>query len=148
VPALQEGHPYNHDERRAFSVGRSRGDDGGVTGRRAIAPPLYALVAALGGSSQGFVTVTLGYVLAERGVSVAAIATLVGLRLLPETWRILFGPLLDTSLTPRVWYLISAVGVAISTLLFGLLPVSAASLRLFDLLALAQGAFANVSIVA
>ena len=115
---------------------------------RAVAPPLYAFIAALGGSTQGFVTVTLGYVLAERGISIGVIATLISLRLFPETWRILFGPLLDISLTPRSWYLISAVGAATCTLLFGLLPVAAPDLWLFYLLALAQGAFANLCIVA
>jgi MFS family permease len=115
---------------------------------RAIAPALYAFTSGLGGSAQGFVAVTLGYVLAAHGISVAAIATLVGLRLLPETWRILFGPILDVSLNPRLWFLVSAVGAAICTLLFGLLPIAASNLWLFDLSALAQGAFANLCIVA
>jgi len=115
---------------------------------RAIAPALYAFTSGLGGSAQGFVAVTLGYVLAAHGISVAAIATLVGLRLLPETWRILFGPILDVSLNPRLWFLVSAVGAAICTLLLGLLPISVSHLGLFDLLALAQGAFANLCIVA
>ena len=63
-------------------------------------PPV--LVGALflpDGLSQGFVSVTLGYVLAQQGVSVSAIAGIVGLRMLPTTWSVLAGPLIDSTLS-------------------------------------------------
>lgn len=116
--------------------------------RRGIRPQFYLFVAALGGTSQGFVTVTLGYVLASRGFSVAAVATVIGFRLLPETWRVLFGPLLDLCLDPRLWFLISAAGSALCTAAFGLVPLRPADAIGLDGLALALGVFANLGIVA
>lgn len=87
-------------------------------GARAIAPPLYAFTAAVGGIANGFVVVTLGYVLAGRGFSAATIAGFVGLVLLPSTWRVLIGPVVDLSLTARSWFLLSAAGAAIGLALF------------------------------
>jgi hypothetical protein len=115
---------------------------------RGIAPQLYAFVASVGGATSGFVTVTLGYVLARQGFPVSAIAALVGLRLLPETWRILFGPLLDISLTPRLWFLISAAGSALCVTSFALVPLHPGNAVFLDILALATGIFANLGIVA
>jgi len=115
---------------------------------RGIAPQLYAFTAALGGATQGFVTVTLGYVLASRGFPVAAIATLVALRLLPETWRIVFGPIIDVSLNPRLWFFIAAGGAALCTLGFGLVPLEQSNMRVLAILTLALGIFANLTIVA
>jgi MFS family permease len=116
--------------------------------RRAIAPQLYAFTSSLGGATQGFITVTLGYVLAKQGFSVAAIAGLIGLRLLPETWRIVFGPVLDASLRPRLWFLISAAGSAVCVAGFAVIPLHPGSIALLSILALATGAFANLGIVA
>jgi len=115
---------------------------------RAIAPQLYAFTGGLGGATQGFITVTLGYVLAKHGFSVAAIAGLIGLRLLPETWRILAGPVLDASLKPRLWFLLSAAGSALCVAGFVVIPLRPGSLGLLSVLALATGVFANLGIVA
>jgi MFS family permease len=115
---------------------------------RPIAPPLYLFTSALAGSTQGFVTVTLGFVLAGHGFGGAAIATLIGFRLLPETWRVLFGPVLDLSLNPRLWFMLSAVASAICASLFGLLPLEPGHIALFSMLALAMGVFSNLCIVA
>ncbi|MBA2935589.1 MFS transporter [Sphingomonas sp. CGMCC 1.13654] len=116
--------------------------------RRPIAPPLYLFTGSLAGSTQGFVTVTLGFVLAQRGFTSVAIAGLVGLRLLPETWRVVFGPVLDLSLTPRIWFMLSALAAAACTGLLGFLPLQSADTALLGLLALAMGIFSNICIVA
>ena len=139
-------------------VGRAGGDmqaaaelieaDGDAPLGRPIAPPLYLLTTAVSGASQGFVTVTLGYVLSQHGFSVAAIGALIGLRLLPETWRVLIGPLLDLSFNARFWYLVGAIAVALCTALFAILPLDPAYGGLFSLLALALGISANICIVA
>ena len=76
--------------------------------------PFYGFMYLPVGISQGFVNVTLAYVLRQSGVSVAAIAGLVSLNILPWTWKVLGGPMLDLALTPRTW-----------NLLFGLLGAAA-----------------------
>src|SRR3954470_19579419 len=115
---------------------------------RPMAPPLYAFVSGLSGVTQGFVTVTLGYVCARNGFTEAAIAAMIGLRLLPETWRLFFGPVLDLSLNPRLWYLISALCAAFLVALFAMIPLQPENAALLSLLALGVGIFANICIVA
>jgi MFS family permease len=119
-----------------------------VSGSRAIAPPLFAFTSALSGASQGFVTVTLGFELANRGFSGPAIAGVVGLRLLPETWRVLVGPVLDLSLSPRLWFLLSALGGALSLALFAIVPLTTSNIVVIGLVSLALGVFSNICIVA
>jgi len=42
-------------------------------------------------------------------VSIGAIAGLVALSLFPQTWKVLWAPIVDTTLTTKKWFLISAV---------------------------------------
>ncbi|MDB5444450.1 MAG: Nitrate/nitrite transporter NarK, partial [Phenylobacterium sp.] len=59
---------------------------------RAIPPFLFGVLALPVGLGRGFVTVTLAYLLAHNGVSVAAIAAMVSLFVIPEVWKFLIGP--------------------------------------------------------
>jgi hypothetical protein len=84
--------------------------------------------------------VTLGFVLGHHGVSVAAVAGLVSLVLLPTTWSFVLGPIVDVSLTPRRWY---AIMVAVATACYGVLavtPISAAAVPLLGVLCFALSA--------
>jgi MFS family permease len=91
------------------------------------------------GMSQGFVTVTLGYVLAQSGLSVGIIAGLVGFRLLPETWAFLSGPVIDAALTPVRWYVLFVGVLAMCALGFAFAPLHAADTSLLALLCLGTG---------
>ena len=73
-----------------------------------LRPVLYIMLFLPMGITNGYIVVTLAYLLSQAGVSVGAIAALVGLGLLPQTWRALWSPLVDTTLSVRAWYLISA----------------------------------------
>jgi predicted MFS family arabinose efflux permease len=85
-------------------------------------PPLVGVLCLPSGMSQGFVSVTLGYVLAQHGVGVDVIARIVGLELLPWTWSFLFGPLIDMSFTAVRWYVASIFGLALCAVGFALVP--------------------------
>jgi MFS transporter, PAT family, beta-lactamase induction signal transducer AmpG len=108
-------------------------------------PPLYGVLFLPTGISTGFVTVALGYVLAQHGVGVAEIAGLVGLRLLPETWAFLAGPLIDSCLTSVRWYVLSVVALAICAVGFAFLPLQAAASGMLAALCLATGISAVLS---
>jgi MFS family permease len=86
------------------------------------------------GASTGYVTVTLAFMLASKGVTVAAIGALVAASTLPQTWKVLWAPLVDTTLTPRLWYLIGAVGVGLSILAMSLVGRPASALPLLTAL--------------
>jgi MFS family permease len=61
------------------------------------------------GLANGFLTVTLGYQLTQRGVSAADVAGVIALSYLPHTWKFLWAPLVDTTLTRKRWYAASAL---------------------------------------
>ena len=68
------------------------------------------------GVSNGYVTVTLAYILAHRGLSLAAVGAVIALSTLPQTWKVIWAPLVDTTLSPKRWYLIGALGVGLTIL--------------------------------
>ena len=67
------------------------------------------------GMANGYVQVTLAYVLVQAGFSVEQVAGLVALSVLPQTWKFVWAPLVDTTLTAKRWYqigtLITAAGL-------------------------------------
>lgn len=106
---------------------------------RGLSPPWYGLLHLPAGLAAGFVTVTLSYLLVHHGVSVAAAASLIALFTLPSTWRFLVGPVLDTSLSPGRWYMIT-VGLSVCAMaVMAFTPLSPATTPLLSLLALLLG---------
>ena len=108
---------------------------------RGLAPALYAIVLLPGGMAGGFVAVTLSYVLGHHGVSVAAISGLLSLALLPTTWQFFIGPVLDVSLTPKLWYLISAAALIGCFAVFAFTPATAAALPILSVTTFVGGVF-------
>jgi MFS family permease len=78
--------------------------------------------------------VTLAFVLGAKGVTVAAIGALVAASTLPQTWKVLWAPLVDTTLSPKRWYLIGALGVGLSILAMSLISRPASALPLLTAL--------------
>jgi MFS family permease len=108
--------------------------------RRRPPHPIVFLVLYLPfGIVQGYVTVTLGYVLRGGGVSVETIAGLVGLSLLPNTWKVLWAPLVDTTLTARTWFAIGAGLSALVLLAAAAMPMTQAGVPMLGLLCFLSG---------
>ena len=88
------------------------------------------------GVIQGFLTVTLGYLYSKGGVSVDTIAGLVGVGLLPNIFKFVWGPLTELTLTVKKWYIIANVLTAIGLVCMGLLPAKQESIGLLGALVL------------
>ncbi len=86
------------------------------------------------GVSTGYVSVTLAYILAQRGLSVAAVGGVIALSTLPQTWKVLWAPLVDTTLSPKRWYLIGAVLTGSTILAMSLIGSPATALGLLGTL--------------
>jgi MFS family permease len=71
------------------------------------------------GLTSGFVSVTLGYQLTQRGVSAIDVAAVIALSYLPHTWKFLWAPLVDTTLTRKRWYAMSALACGLGLCLAG-----------------------------
>jgi MFS family permease len=109
--------------------------DDGATAKHPHPWVFLALVTPFGVST-GYVSVTLAFLLGAKGVPLAAIGGLAAASTLPQTWKVLWAPLVDTTLTPRLWYLIGALGVGLTILTMSLVPNPAGALPLLSALAM------------
>ena len=76
---------------------------------RAVAPWIFTLLIAPFGMQSGFLGVTLAYQLGEAKVSTEAIASLIAVSYLPQTWKFFWAPVVDLTWTRRGWYFSSLV---------------------------------------
>jgi PAT family beta-lactamase induction signal transducer AmpG len=97
------------------------------------------------GIASGYVSVTLVYLLSHAGASVTEVAALVAVSLLPQTWKVLWAPIIDTTLTAKRWYLISALSTGLILLGMAFVPTAQRMLHLFDALALIISIACSVS---
>jgi PAT family beta-lactamase induction signal transducer AmpG len=74
------------------------------------------------GISQGFVTVTLPFLLTKAGFSVAEAAGIVAIGISANLWRFVWGPIVDISLSLKKWYWISMVVCTATLLLTCVVP--------------------------
>jgi MFS transporter, PAT family, beta-lactamase induction signal transducer AmpG len=106
---------------------------------RSAAPPhpfIYLILILPFGVASGFVTVTLGYRLAHAGVDAAQVAFVVAMHLFPQTWKFLWAPIADTTMTRKTWYLIGAALTAAGILACGVVPANAEWLPVLSALVL------------
>jgi PAT family beta-lactamase induction signal transducer AmpG len=80
------------------------------------------------GASFGFVSVALPYVAKERGISVGAIGAVVAAAYMPHAYKFLWAPVVDTTLTRKVWYLVALALVSIGTFVSMATPIAMPSL--------------------
>jgi MFS family permease len=85
----------------------------------------------------GYVTVTLGYLLAQAQVNAQGVAALVAVFFVPQTWKFLWAPVADLTLTRKRWYALSAVLCALGLLGFGAVAPQEKSLPLLSAIAFA-----------
>ena len=97
-------------------------------------PIIYLVLCVPFGATSGYVIVTLAYLLSHAGVSVAAVAGLVAVNVLPQTWKVLWAPIVDTTLTSKRWYLISAVASAVTLAAIGFFPATPSALSVITAL--------------
>jgi len=105
------------------------------TGARAIAHPSIFLALYLPfGIANGYVIVTLAYLLPHEGLSISQVAGVVALLYLPQTWKVLWAPIVDTTLSIRRWYVIGAATTGALILAMALVPPRPSQLWLLDVL--------------
>lgn len=89
------------------------------------------------GITGGYVSVTLGYLLSSAGATVAAIAALVGVTYIPNNMKVLWAPLVDTTLSAKRWYLISVTVAGLGLLATAFVPRTVAMMPVFTALVFA-----------
>jgi MFS transporter, PAT family, beta-lactamase induction signal transducer AmpG len=89
------------------------------------------------GMLTGYLGVTLGYLLAQAGASTEQIAGLIALSFIPQTWKFLWAPLVDTTLCQRKWYVLAALVTSVGIFGLGALPAIPTFLPLLTVIMLA-----------
>jgi hypothetical protein len=84
------------------------------------------------GAASGFGSITLAFLLHQHGVSVPAVAAMVAMTYLPNTWKVLWAPVIDTTLSARRWYMIGIGITALAFVVASLAPLGPQSMPLFD----------------
>jgi MFS transporter, PAT family, beta-lactamase induction signal transducer AmpG len=98
-------------------------------------PSVYAGLYLPFGAVNGYLTVAIAYQLAQTGVSAESIGVLIALYFIPHTWKFLWAPIVDMTLSSKRWYVI---GAALSAL--GALGMAVCSAGPVDLTALTVAA--------
>ena len=93
----------------------------------------------------GYVTVALAYLFAKAGISVAQVAALVAVGVIPHTWKFAWAPLVDSLLTRKTWYLMASVLSAAGLWVTAALPIQASSLPLLTMVVFRVQSGGNLS---
>jgi MFS family permease len=89
------------------------------------------------GINSGYVLVTLAWLLAHHGVSTADIGELVAVSYLPHSFKVLWAPVIDTTLSSRTWYWIANAVTGSLMIASGFVPMTTASLPLLEVVVFA-----------
>jgi MFS family permease len=93
-----------------------------------VPPFLFTILILPMGVSSGFVTVTLGYLLSQAGVSVEKIAALVAASVLPHIFKFLWAPLVDSTLTYKRWYMLANGTAFLGVMAIAVVPFTEANI--------------------
>jgi len=97
-------------------------------------PILFLIMFLPLGITAGYVVVTLAFLLSAAHVSVVAIGGLVALSLFPQTWKVVWAPIVDTTLSNKSWFLISAIATGALMIATAVIPPTSAHLGLIEIL--------------
>lgn len=96
-------------------------------------PILFLILFLPLGITNGYVVVTLSYILSHAGVGVGAIAALVAWSLFPQTWKVVWAPIVDATLNNKIWFLLSAVVIGIFMTATAVIEPTKANLVLIEI---------------
>jgi len=95
----------------------------GMSPRR-IHPWVFMVLIIPFGAVSGYISVTLAYQLKQSGASVGQVATLIGLGILPHTWKFFWAPVVDMTLNQKKWYLLGGLPSALGIAAMGFFPAT------------------------
>ena len=107
-----------------------------MTVRRAPHPVVFAVLYFPVGLMIGYPSVALGYLGARSGLPVSAVAAIVGTAFFAHSFKFLWAPLGDYSLSRKAWYLIAASAMAVGIFAMSVTPISPRTVPLLTLLVL------------
>jgi MFS transporter, PAT family, beta-lactamase induction signal transducer AmpG len=107
-----------------------------------IHPNIFMFLILPFGVLSGYVSVTMGFLLTKAGISLALVAPVISVTLLPNIFKFIWAPLVDTTLTVKKWHIIANVITALGIFVTGILPLKVEYLTLMTIVVLITS-FAN-----
>lgn len=104
-------------------------------------PSIFMFLFLPFGIMSGYVSVTIGFLFTKASIPLEQVAPLIAIALLPNIFKFLWAPLVDTTLSVKKWYLISNLITAIGILATGILPIKVESLGLMTIIILLASFF-------
>jgi len=95
---------------------------------RSVNPVAYAVLVAPFGAMSGYVTVAMAFLCTRHQLSVEDGALLIASGMFPHMWKFLWAPIVDTTLTRKTWYRLSAVLCAIGFVAMSAVPLEQSNL--------------------
>ncbi len=106
--------------------------------QRIVSPWIWAILNLPFGATSGFVAVMLAFILKEQGMDDGVIAAIVAVNLLPHTFKVLWAPIADSTLTRKRWYVLANL-VSCGTILgLAFVPITKGNLGLIKTLVFAN----------
>src|SRR5260221_9974120 len=99
-------------------------------------PAAFMILILPWGIITGYIGVAVAYFLAQAGVTTEQIAGLLAFGFIPQTWKFLWTPIVDTTLNQRKWYALSALVCGVGTLAISAIPPQASSVLLLTVVML------------
>lgn len=119
-----------------------------MTYKRNTANPLIFMFLVLpSGISQGFITVSLPFILTHYGFSVATAASITALGVSSNIWRFMLAPMTDLSFSLHKWYLAGNMSCALTLLLLCLIPLNPGAIVLISVFVFISQVAANFIVV-
>src|SRR5262245_448333 len=96
-------------------------------------PPIaYAILILPFGALGGYVSVAIAFLCTRYQLTVEDGALLVASGMLPHVWKFLWAPIVDTTLSRKRWYLISAALCAVGITVMSAIPLRKENLHLLQ----------------
>jgi MFS family permease len=95
---------------------------------RTVHPALFFVLYFSFGASGGFLAGTVAYFYGQAGVTTEAFALILSIALFPQVLKVLWAPLVDTTLNVKAWYLIATAAIVPCLVISGALPIARSSL--------------------
>jgi hypothetical protein len=115
-----------------------------VTGRVGH-PAAFLFLCFPFGASSGYLVVTLAYLLGQHGVDAAAFGGVVALSYIPQTWKFVWAPILDTTLSRKAWHVIGTAMTGLAIAATGLVPIGMSTLGIITVFVVAQSFASTIS---
>jgi PAT family beta-lactamase induction signal transducer AmpG len=99
-------------------------------------PVVFLVLILPFGVTAGYLTVTLVYLLTQASVPIDESAALVATSYIPHSWKFVWAPFVDTTLSRKKWYLLAAALSALGICATGVIPATETALPLLTVVVL------------